>query len=72
MKLLHSALQVPISDDPNVNTQAEIYAQIRDSALEDAARVCDKKCADSSLEMFKIAMRLSATAIRALKNKDGA
>ena len=26
--------------DPNVNTAAEIYAQIRDKALEDAAKVC--------------------------------
>ena len=28
--------------DPNVNTQAEIYASIRDKALEEAAKECEK------------------------------
>ena len=57
--------------DPNVNTQAEIYAQVRDKALEEAARVCEHEAdgwRKQNCDPWANAVSACAVSIRALKS----
>lgn len=57
--------------DPNVNTQAEIYAQIRDNALEEAAKVCEREICNCCWDDEGIfAAEHLADKIRSLKAKE--
>ena len=64
--------------DPNVNTQAEILANVRNKALEEAARKCDDRtsrtntrCDDRTLpQEYQNEAAACARAIRALKTEE--
>ena len=57
-------------NDPNVNTQAEIYAQIRDKALEEAAKCAESVTWDEAHGAFNEGwIGAAALKIRALKRQ---
>ena len=54
--------------DPNVNVPAEVYANIRNKALEEAAKVCDEASdLHANGEDWMRAAEFCASDIRALK-----
>lgn len=57
-----TATSIPLAISKGMTAGARL------DGLEEAAQVCETKAAQSSVEMFGVAMRLAATAIRALKN----
>ena len=59
--------------DPNVNTQAEILANVRNKALEEAAAICDEASdLHANGEDWMRCAEFCASDIRALKTKERA